>query len=205
MTDNLFIEILNKLGCNSISIPEIYEKCFGKNLNYEQAEQFFYSTERNNRFELFIALYEASLKNSIHESFRAFREAYCTSDNIYAQIKNSQFSFDIKGYISSMKKQNINFLDLMNEEEISYYNNLPEVFTVYRGMSNAEYNSQDYGISWTLSRNTAEKYVYCESNNVQKGEGGVAHIEISKKSIITVFSVHGDSEIIYKIESNFGR
>src|SRR5574344_2938277 len=108
MTDNLFEEILNRLDRKSMSINDVYNKCLGKNISYNQAEQFFYSTDRSERFELFIALYEASLKNNLQVAFKAFREAYCASDNIYTQIQNSVFDFDIKGFIFFMQKQNVN-------------------------------------------------------------------------------------------------
>lgn len=197
MTENLFEEILNKLDRKSMSINNVYNECLGKNISYSQAEQFFYSTDRSERFELFIALYEASLKNNPKVAFRAFREAYCASDNIYTQIKRSLFCFDIKSFISSMQKQNINFIEFMSEDEKSYYDNLPEIFTIYRGMSNIEHESQNYGISWTLSEDVAKQYIYFNKNNVQKGNGGLASIQTSKDSIITVFSVHGAKEIIY--------
>lgn len=197
MTDNLFEEILNRLDRKSMSINDVYNKCLGKNISYNQAEQFFYSTDRSERFELFIALYEASLKNNLQVAFKAFREAYCASDNIYTQIQNSVFDFDIKGFIFFMQKQNVNFLELMYESERKYYDNLPKVFTIYRGMSNAEHESKNYGISWTLSEDTAKKYIYFDKNNVEKGDGGLASIEITKDSVITVFSVHGVEEIIY--------
>lgn len=197
MTDNLFQEILNRLDRKSMSINDVYNECLGKNISYNQAEQFFYSTDRSERFELFIALYDASLKNNPQVAFKAFREAYCASDNIYTQIQNSVFDFDIKGFIFFMQKQNVNFLELMYEGERKYYDNLPKVFTIYRGMSNAEHESKNYGISWTLSEDTAKKYIYFDKNNVEKGDGGLASIEITKDSIITVFSVHGVEEIIY--------
>jgi hypothetical protein len=199
MTEKLFIEILNKLDHKSMSINDVYNECLGKSVSYNQAEQFFYSTERSKRFELFIALYEASLKNNFQVSFRAFREAYCTSDNIYAQIKNSLFRFDIKGFIFSIQEQNIDFLEFMSDDEKSYYDDLPEVFTIYRGMNNAEYESKNYGVSWSLSKETAEKYIYFDKNNVQNGNGGLANIEVNKSDIITIFSVHGEKEIIYLV------
>lgn len=71
------------------------------------------------------------------------------------------------------------------------------LFTIYRGMSNAEHKSQNYGISWTLSEDVAKQYIYFNKNNVQKGNGRLASIHTSKDSIITVFSVHGEIEIIY--------
>lgn len=197
MKQELFINILNRLDYMSISIDEIYNEYLGNSVSYEEAEQFFYSTDRRKRFELFIALYEASLKNNVQEAFRAFREAYCASDNIYIQIKNSKYPFNLKDYISSLQKQNFNFFDLMSIDEKSYYESLPETLTIYRGMNNIEHERHDYCISWTLSKEDAENYSYFSENNVPNKEGGLAQIEIDRKDIITIFSVHEKKEIIY--------
>lgn len=137
MTNDQFEKIIDGLDYGSMSIKEVYNECIGVDINYKQAECFLYSLKmkRDKRFELFIALYEASLKNNPQVAFSTFREAYCASDNIYLQIKSSQYSFDIKDFISSMQKQNINFIEFMSEDEKSYYDSLPEVFTSKRLIS----------------------------------------------------------------------
>ena len=64
-------------------------------------------------------------------------------------------------------------------------------------MCDAEYQSCQYGISWSLSEKTAKEYIYFDKNKVESGKGGLAHIKISKNEILTVFSVHGEMEVIF--------
>ena len=180
-----------------MSITDVHSKCSGESLNYEEAEQFLYAFNlgRDKRFELFIALYDATLKNDPITAFRVFREAYCASDNIYMQINNSQFPFNLKEFLVFTKKQIIDFQNLMYEDEKKYYNELPNSFTIYRGLSEEEHKNENYGISWSLSKEDAEKYIYFDKNKVLKG--GLVSVNINKKDILTVFCVHGKKEIIY--------
>ena len=199
MNEDLFLEIINGLECKDMTILDVHTKCQNKSISYGQAEQFLYCLSRDKRFELFIALYSATLKNDPITAFKVFREAYCASDNIYMQIKNSQFSFNLKDFLNFAKAKCIDFLDLMNEEEKKYYYELPNRFKIYRGLSQEEYKSKDYGISWSLSEEEAKNYIYFDKNNVEKGKGGLVDIEIDKTDVFTVFSVHGKKEIIYLI------
>ena len=53
---------------------------------------------------------------------------------------------------------------VMNEEELAYYNRLPDKVTLYRGCSMDEYEDEDgdscFGISWTTSREIAEFFAF---------------------------------------------
>ena len=187
MNTNEMIDIITKLESGKISIDDMGKLCANHDLTYKQVEQFIYSVDRSRRFELFLTLYNNTLKNSSKETlFKSFRESYCASDNIYAQINNSRYNFSLKGFLAKLK----------NSMKI-YYDNLPETFTIYRGMSNKEQQSENYGISWTLSEDTAKKYVYFDKNKVQECGGGVANLLVAKADIVTVFNVHGEMEIIY--------
>ncbi|HTC00317.1 MAG TPA: hypothetical protein VK705_06510 [Ferruginibacter sp.] len=178
-------------------IIDLYNECKNQTINYAQAEQLLYNVGREKRFELFIVLYDSTLKKDLITALRVFREAYCASDNIHMQIKNSQFPFDLKKFLRFVKAQGIDFLGLMNDEEKIYYNKLPNRFTIYRGINQKEYKSKELGISWSLSEEEAKNYVYFDKNNVEKGEGGLVNRFIYKIDVLTVFSVHGKSEIIY--------
>lgn len=108
----------------------------------------------------------------------SFRESYCASDNIYAQINNNnQYDFSLKDFLAKWKDS---MIDVMSDEEKTYYDNLPATFTIYRGMSNKEHQSKNYGISWTLSEDTSKKYVYFDKNKVQECGGGVANLLVLK-------------------------
>lgn len=197
MNTNEMIDIITKLESKKISIHDMGELCANHDLTYKQVEQFIYSVDRSQRFELFLILYNSTLKNSSAETVcKSFRESYCASDNIYAQINNSRCDFSLQGFLTKWKDSMINF---MSNEEKTYYDNLPATFTIYRGMSNKEHQSGNYGISWTLSEDTAKKYVYFDKNKVQECSGGIANLLVAKTDIITVFYVHGEMEIIYLI------
>lgn len=197
MKSSVFEEVLDGLCSKSMGITEVYRKCQNEIISYEQAEQILYCMERDKRFELFIALYEATLKDNPITAFKVFREAYCSSDHIFMQIKNSSFSFSIKVFLRSSHEQGFNFLDLINKEERAYYDVLPESFTIYRGLNEEEHKSKDYGISWSLNKETAEAYSYFDKNSVAYGKGGLVSKVVDKKEVLAVFSVHSEYEIIH--------
>ncbi|MFM2394694.1 MAG: hypothetical protein RLZZ546_2676, partial [Bacteroidota bacterium] len=151
MDENLYNEIIYGLESERITILDVYEKCINKNMSYNEAEQFLYCLDRPKRFELFIALYSATLNNDPFTAFEVFREAYCASDNIYMKIKNSKLPFILKDFLNSVESQGVNFHSIMNKDEKKYYDELPSCFTIYRGISQKEQESEDYGISWSIS------------------------------------------------------
>lgn len=171
-------------------------------MNFECAQQTIYNTKRDIRFLKFIELYNNNFKDDPLLSFKVFKTTYTSTDNIYNQIKNSQFNFDLKKFLSNAKK-NIDLKELMNDNEHEFYNSLPSKIKIYRGASKKEYDTKNCGISWSTQLEEAEKYIWFEPNN-NKSEGGVLTNEINKSEIITVFSVFENStdnkpknEIIY--------
>ena len=197
MEENLFIEIINGLSRKTIDIPEVHAKCLGKPLTNGKAQQFLYEVGREVRFELFIALYDATLKSDLKTAFEVFKEAYCSSDNIFAQIRKSKLSFDLKVFLNYIKSEGLDIYGLMSEDERKYYDELPNRLKIYRGVSEAEHKSKNYGISWDLCPKEAENYIYFDKNKVEKGKGGLVSSEIDKSDVFTIFSVHGKCEIIY--------
>lgn len=197
MDIKFFEEILDGLASKNVTIKELHAKCVSRNISDQQAQQFLYEVGRDDRFELFIALYDATLKNNPLTAFKAFKEAYCTSDNIHSQITKSQFAFDRKEFLNFVKRSGVDFLGLMSVEEKAYYDALPDQFRIYRGVSDQEYKSKDYGISWSISEGYAKNYIYFSKNNVAKGEGGLIDLFIDKNDVLSVFFDGRDMEIIY--------
>lgn len=197
MQQILYNKILNGLHSDTIDIQEFHNHCNNEEIEYFQAEQFLYSKNKEIRFEWFIALYDAMSKKDFKTQFKIFREAYCSSNNIFNQIMNCQYSFNLKGFLKMMENQGVQFVELMNETELKYYNELPKRFKIYRGLSNAEHKSNDYGISWTLIEDEAKEYVYFDKNNVENGKGGLVNKDLNKDEILTVFCVREKCEIIY--------
>lgn len=88
---------------------------------------------------------------------------------------------------------------LMNAQERRYFKSLPDVVTIYRGMTIIELESGEYGLSWSLSKKVAEyfayKYVrYAKYLNEKKT---VHSITVEKHQIIAYFSGRKEREIIY--------
>lgn len=193
MKDNIET-IVDDFLSRRITIEELHDKCLGQDITTEHFNRLLYpvlrgSNYRNERFKCFIALYDASSKRDPKVSFMAFKDAYCGSDNIYNQIKDSPYPFDIKSFVRSMQ-QKINLYECMTEEEKIFFDDLQkrERFEIYRGMSDEEYSSGNYGISWSLCEQTAWQYAHFKKNNIQ-GEVGVKWLTISGRDIVTVFSV----------------
>lgn len=66
-----------------MTILDLHTYYQNKEMIYIEAERLLYLHTRNNRFELFIALYDATLKDNLILAYEVFREAYCSSDNIH--------------------------------------------------------------------------------------------------------------------------
>lgn len=196
MNEKLFFTILNSLENKTMTIPDLTAACTNQILSYDQAEQFLYSSlGRGSRFLIFIALYDATLKNDTITAFRVFKEAYCATDNIFNQISTSNIPFNLKDFLKSFKSQRIDIHNLMSPDEKTYYDGLSNQFKIYRGLSKEEHDSKSYGISWSIDKEEAEKYIFFDKNNVQ--EGGLVEQVINKADVFSVFSVHKKMEIIY--------
>lgn len=153
---------------------------------------------REHRFELFLILLDecCNLKYDYKLAYDIFREAYMMTDNIYSQIQRSNTLFDIANYIT-MLRNNINIESAMQLHELNFYNSLNDNITIYRGLSNAEKDSNKLGISWTIDSKRAEKYVFYTKNNVAGTYGWIASTTLPKNNILTIFGIKGqDCEII---------
>lgn len=180
-----------------MNFNQIYCHFLNQNLNYNQAQQIIYdhNVNRKIRFELFITLYNATLNKNPLIAFKVFKEAYCMTDNIYSQIQKSDFKFDIKLFLKDIRNKGVNLQKQMNNEERTYYDKLPKSFTIYRGLSYKEYKSKDYGISWTLDKKIAERYIFYDKNKSEKG--GLVSKNIFKKDILTIFNDGANMEVIH--------
>lgn len=194
-----FEKLMDYLDYNMIDLNVFYFQILNQEITYKEVEQFFYGMKLNheNRFQLFICLHEASLKNHPEIAIRAFREAYCASNNIFHQIKTSSYIFNLKNFINTLKEKGFELKSIMNDDELNYYESLADKITIYRGMCYEEYQSKDFGISWTIDKKEAVNYSYFSKNNVRKGKGCLFNMEIKKENITTIFKVYDKFEIIY--------
>lgn len=83
---------------------------------------------------------------------------------------------------------------VMNEEELGYYNSLPDKVTLYRGCSVDEYEDGDscFGISWTTSREIAEFFAF----RYEQEDTAVYSIEVDREDIKAVFLSRNEFEAI---------
>jgi hypothetical protein len=133
-----------------------------------------------------------SIKNLIggKRYWQALRKAYTESDDLfvyYADVKDSfEKKRDEKEY-------------LMTKAERSFVERLPQMINIYRGMTLLESQSEDYSVSWTLKKKTAEFFAFehnrCLSTLGQKKV--VKELTINKKDVVAYFADKKESEIIY--------
>ena len=83
-----------------------------------------------------------------------------------------------------------------HKEEKNIYDSLPQKIKVYRGMCDDEKQSGHLGISWTLDKDDALKYIFYCKNNVQGDYGWLAEMEIDKNEIFAVWGAVGESKEI---------
>lgn len=88
---------------------------------------------------------------------------------------------------------------LMNEDQKKFYHLLPETVTIYRGMTEKERRSGDYGISWTLDKAMASFFAFKYIRNYAFANEPKCVLELSvpKTRIIAYWNERREQEIIY--------
>lgn len=175
-------------------------QCFFKNKNVDirRGNLYIYAVDRDHRMLLFdIMLHETvNLKDDWNTAYSLCRESYIMSDNIFSQLKKSPYNFNLKEYLKEMQSK-IDVFSLMTKEEQDYFDSLNFPLTVYRGMCNAERDSQNFGISWAVDSQVAQNYVNFKKNNNASGKGKIASFSIKKDKIFAVWkSANEEAELI---------
>lgn len=136
-------------------------------------------TDNNNRWQMFAEIAEKGKLSD--EAFNKGLADAWISGNGTGDYRALIFFFECKKEL------------VMNEEELKYYNNLPDRVTLYRGCSTGE-NKRDstFGISWTTSREVAEFFAF---RYTQKGRA-VYSVEVDKKYIKAIFLEREEFEVI---------
>ncbi len=88
--------------------------------------------------------------------------------------------------------------NLMNEEEKESFEKLPEIITIYRGMTEVEYDSGNFGVSWTLDKKVADFFTstYRKNRDANKRYKTI-QLTISKQKALAYFTGREEAEIIY--------
>ncbi|MES2795439.1 MAG: hypothetical protein V4683_05705 [Bacteroidota bacterium] len=157
--------------------------------NKAEIDKILYGVDVNsfNRFQTFLGLIPM-LKGSLY--WYALRSSYVSSDNLF------KFSGIIK---SCFLKDELQKKSLMTIEERNYLKLLPDLLTIYRGMTIIELRYKNFGCSWTLKKEKAEFYAfnYWRNFSTRKKEKIVHEITINKSDVIAFFNGSNEFEIIY--------
>jgi hypothetical protein len=139
------------------------------------------------KFQAFLAI-KPLLQGKLY--WYALRNAYDMSDN------NLEYKEDIR--LAFLSKEPFREY-LMRGSERKQFKDLPPKITIYRGMTEEELLSKDFGISWTLKRRNAEFFagVY-QRNYATKNQKKVIHSAvIDKSNVVAFFNERLEFEIIY--------
>ena len=119
------------------------------------------------------------------ERSEIMHEVWISVENINGNINVSQIEI-----LKRLRKCNPKYL--MGQENFKVYENLPDIFTVYRGLQE---NAQEDGLSWTLSKDVAEWFA-----NRFDNEGEIIEKVIHKSEVIAYFSDRDEDEIVLDIK-----
>jgi len=124
------------------------------------------------------------------EYWSELRDAYVMSSN------TRNFQKEIRELFTANRTHSI---CIMAEKEIALLENLASKITIYRGMTEEENISGEYGISWTLDKKVAEKFAtsYAHNYDTVGLPKIVKELTIDKKNIIAYFIDRKEDEIIY--------
>lgn len=81
---------------------------------------------------------------------------------------------------------------LMTKEDYAVYDNLPETFTIYRGVS-VGHNPK--GLSWTRSLKTAQWFA--DRFNLGEEKGYIQTAVAKKENVLAYFNTRNEDEIVY--------
>ncbi len=125
------------------------------------------------------------------EFWFGFRNAYDSSDNLLHS--KDEILFFIGCNIGRVHKEY-----LMNQYERRYFKKLPSTLVLYRGMTIQEYESGEFGMSWTLSKKVAEYFAYTYKRNhaTANSHKMVCNKVINKDVLLCYLSERKEREIL---------
>ena len=105
---------------------------------------------------------------------------------VAVEFPNNDKNITAFQFINLFKKANKQIM--MSEEDLNYYNNLPDVVKIYRGIRDG---GKVRALSWTTDIETAQWFA-----NRWDNEGEVYSAEIDKKDVLAYFSTRGEYEVV---------
>lgn len=156
-------------------------------MNLEEASNLMTMCSSFDRFHKFL-----EIKDQLNDKdyWKILSDAYTCSDNLFHLIEDVKEAFIVDRPFREF---------LMDEEDFKVYNSLPEKLIIYRGMTIEELESENFGVSWTLSKKTAEFFAYTYGRNFSTVDRPktVHQLEVSKVEIIAYFGGRNEQEVIY--------
>lgn len=117
------------------------------------------------------------------EYWRLLSECYQTSNNLYTlrhQVKEC--------FLSNEPDRE----QLMSAKELKRFNLLPDKLTIYRAMTLQEYESRNFGYSWTLKKKIARWYLFAYRRNSR-----ILQLTVDKSNVLAYWNDLKQSEIFY--------
>lgn len=197
------------------ALPEYQEILKAKSAFEEQTRMMyfklgFYTSERNGKIKYANEIKELAtniiLRYNSTEKFDCFcflspklppkvywellSMAYTSSDNLFPFRRKVRKCFAAKHPYREY---------LMNEVERSFVAALPDVVTIYRGMTDKESKSGKFGLSWSLDKSIAEFFrdTYLRNFSTHNEPKTLMELQIKKSEIVAYFQKREESEIIY--------
>lgn len=148
-----------------------------------------------NRLEALLLHFQIRNNITDKEYWTTLGETWQVCDNLFDYQKEVKALFSAK---RRFKKY------LMCSKDVLYLNKLPQRITIYRGMTVDEFKSDNYGVSWTLSKKTAKFFTkyprnYQTINRPQK----ICKLVIPKRQVIAFFNNRNEKEIIYIYDGDY--
>jgi len=154
-------------------------------MNLEEASNLLTMCSSFDRFQKFLEIQD---KLNDKDYWKILSYAYTCSDDLFHLKEDVKEAFIVDRSYREF---------LMDEEDFEVYNSLPEKLIIYRGMTNEELESGDFGVSWTLSKEIAGFFAHTYGRNFSTEDKPktIHQLEVSKVEIIAYFG--REQEVIY--------
>lgn len=113
---------------------------------------------------------------------------------VESENPNMDVNVSLEESVSLFRDDDILLDVLMEEEELEYYNSLPDEFEVYRGVAVGRI---DGGLSWTDKKEVAEWFAHRFDTENEKGY--VRKMKIKKEDVLAYFNRRGEDELVIDI------
>jgi len=165
----------------------------------EQLEQAFIKYRIDFKTQLIHCSSQMKIKK-----FCQFKDLFESDDEYWTELRTAfmcskntrNYQKEIRELFSAKKE---NRIKLMTDTEIKELEELPAKIKVYRGMTEEEKDSGEYGISWSLKKEVAETFAFTYAHNYDSvgKPKTVLELKINKSDVIAYLTDRQENEILY--------